>query len=296
LDACPACFSDFHGVRGRTPENASVRKKAGVQRVSFSTSPRRFIAPADIRIRQAGGTSKPIELASSDGSHSEVKPNGSKLWRYRYRIAGKENVFAIGEYPKVSLHAARLGHDFRATASTYSHEMGWRGEVIEMQLSHKDKNQTRAAYNHAKYLPERREMMQGWADWLEEIERVLPSRIFRAFRTSVATPASLRCTASSTAISSNGFVDIFTFAKSTPVPSDFTRTFTLYSTTLVTGTTIFMVPSPMACTLVAWFRGSAFELFERVPTTPCGPPRTARDCPLSDVNPTVTDPLRRLVV
>ena len=45
--------------------------------------------------------------------------------------------------------------------------------------------------------------------------------------TSVATPASRKRTASSTAISSNGFIDIFTFAMSTPVPSDFTRTFTL---------------------------------------------------------------------
>jgi len=48
--------------------------------------------------------------------------------------------------------------------------MGWRDEVIEIQLAHKDKNQTRAAYNHAKYLPERREMMQAWSDWLEAIE------------------------------------------------------------------------------------------------------------------------------
>lgn len=65
---------------------------------------------------------------------------------------------------------AITGHDFRATASTYLHEMGWRDEVIEMQLAHKDKNQTRAAYNHAKYLPERREMMQAWSDWLDAIE------------------------------------------------------------------------------------------------------------------------------
>jgi hypothetical protein len=45
--------------------------------------------------------------------------------------------------------------------------------------------------------------------------------------TSVATPASRNRTASSTAISSNGFIDILTFAMSTPVPSDFTRTLTL---------------------------------------------------------------------
>ncbi len=44
---------------------------------------------------------------------------------------------------------------------------------------------------------------------------------------SVATPFSLRRIASSTAISSNGFIDIFTSAVSTPVPSVFTRTLTL---------------------------------------------------------------------
>jgi hypothetical protein len=72
------------------------------------------MALTDIKIRQARAASKPIKLADSNGLYIEVKPNGSKLWRYRYRIAGKENVFAIGEYPKVSLHAARLGRDTRA--------------------------------------------------------------------------------------------------------------------------------------------------------------------------------------
>ncbi|MBN3794589.1 site-specific integrase [Burkholderia sp. Ac-20392] len=63
------------------------------------------------------------------------------------------------------------GHDFRATASTNLHEMGWKDEVVEMQLSHKDKDRTRSTYNHAKYLPERREMMQAWANWLDDVEK-----------------------------------------------------------------------------------------------------------------------------
>ncbi len=63
------------------------------------------------------------------------------------------------------------GHDFRATASTNLHEMGWKDELVEMQLSHKDKDKTRSTYNHAKYLPERREMMRAWANWLDGIEQ-----------------------------------------------------------------------------------------------------------------------------
>lgn len=58
-------------------------------------------------------------------------------------------------------------HDFRATASTHLYEMGrWRPEVIEMQLAHAERNKTRAAYNHAQYLEERRLMLQVWADYL----------------------------------------------------------------------------------------------------------------------------------
>src|SRR5262245_7392289 len=57
---------------------------------------------------------------------------------------------------------------------------------------------------------------------------------------SVALPASFSRIASSTAISSNGFIDILTLASSTPEPSALTRTFTLKSTTRLTGTRTFM--------------------------------------------------------
>ena len=58
---------------------------------------------------------------------------------------------------------------------------------------------------------------------------------------SVALPASLSLIASSTAISSNGFIDILTLASSTPEPSALTRIFTSLSTTRFTGTRIFIV-------------------------------------------------------
>lgn len=62
-------------------------------------------------------------------------------------------------------YAGRLSaHGFRATASTWLNEAGYRGDVIERQLSHSEKNAVRAAYNKAEYLPERRAMMQQWAD------------------------------------------------------------------------------------------------------------------------------------
>jgi hypothetical protein len=39
--------------------------------------------------------------------------------------------------------------------------------VIERQLAHCERNQIRAAYNHAEYLPERVTMMQWWGDYVE---------------------------------------------------------------------------------------------------------------------------------
>ena len=58
--------------------------------------------------------------------------------------------------------------------------------------------------------------------------------------TSLILPASFKRTASSTAISSNGFIDILTLPISTSEPSAFTRTFTLKSTTRLTATNAFM--------------------------------------------------------
>jgi integrase len=59
-------------------------------------------------------------------------------------------------------------HGFRDTASTILNENKFRPDVIERQLAHGERNKVRASYNHAQYLPERKEMMQWWADYLEK--------------------------------------------------------------------------------------------------------------------------------
>jgi integrase len=61
------------------------------------------------------------------------------------------------------------GHGFRSTASTYLHEHGWNEKAIERQLAHAERNKIKAAYNHAEYMTERREMMQAWADWIDSL-------------------------------------------------------------------------------------------------------------------------------
>jgi integrase len=58
-------------------------------------------------------------------------------------------------------------HGFRATACTLLNELGWRPEAIERQMAHGVSDSVRRHYNYAQHLPERRVMMQAWADYLD---------------------------------------------------------------------------------------------------------------------------------
>ncbi|HCU0048710.1 TPA: tyrosine-type recombinase/integrase [Proteus mirabilis] len=61
------------------------------------------------------------------------------------------------------------GHGFRHTMSTILHEKGFNTAWIELQLAHVDKNSIRGTYNHALYLEGRRDMMQWYADYIDEL-------------------------------------------------------------------------------------------------------------------------------
>jgi len=60
-------------------------------------------------------------------------------------------------------------HGFRGMASTLLHEQGFNSDHIERQLAHKEGNAIKAAYNHARHLPERTAMMQHYADYLNAL-------------------------------------------------------------------------------------------------------------------------------
>jgi integrase len=60
-------------------------------------------------------------------------------------------------------------HGFRTSASTYFNNQGWDRDVIELSLAHAEKNKVRDSYNRAEKLPERRKLMQHWADWLDSL-------------------------------------------------------------------------------------------------------------------------------
>jgi integrase len=72
------------------------------------------------------------------------------------------------------------GHGFRAMARTILDEvLGFRPDFIEHQLAHAVRDLHRRAYNRTAHLPERKKMMQAWADYLDELKagaEIIPLR------------------------------------------------------------------------------------------------------------------------
>jgi integrase len=71
---------------------------------------------------------------------------------------------------RMGYQGQHTAHGFRTTASTLLHEQGFHSDMIERQLSHAERNQVKAAYNRAQHLPERKKMMQSWADYLDSLK------------------------------------------------------------------------------------------------------------------------------
>jgi len=71
--------------------------------------------------------------------------------------------------------AEMTAHGFRATVSTLLNERGIAPDLIELQLAHAERNKVRAAYNRAQRLADRRQMMQQWADYLDELRAMAAS-------------------------------------------------------------------------------------------------------------------------
>ena len=72
----------------------------------------------DIAIKTAKPQDRPLKIFDGGGLFVMVNPNGSKLWRLKYRHQGKERLASFGAYPIVSLKDARLKRDeFKKTLS-----------------------------------------------------------------------------------------------------------------------------------------------------------------------------------
>jgi len=105
------------------------------------------------------------EMQRHTGNRQHVFPN-----QHKPMGCMSENTILYALYD-MGYRFKATGHGFRATASTILNEHGFTPDVIERQLAHAERNSVRAAYNHAQYLPERRKMMQWWADYLDAVAK-----------------------------------------------------------------------------------------------------------------------------
>lgn len=70
-----------------------------------------IVALTDVAIRNAKPGPKPYKMGDSHGLFLLVQPTGGKLWRFKYRVDGREKKLAIGPYPEIGLGEARRRRD-----------------------------------------------------------------------------------------------------------------------------------------------------------------------------------------
>ena len=103
-------------------------------------------------------------LRKLTGHRDYLFPNSRDPRRPASRDALNRALGRMGYAGKLSAHG------FRGTASTMLHGMGFNSDWIERQLAHKPRG-VRAAYDHSKFLPERRNMMQAWANLIDQMAK-----------------------------------------------------------------------------------------------------------------------------
>jgi integrase len=84
-------------------------------------------------------------------------------WRDDRPMSENSVLYLIG---RIGYKGQMTGHGFRTVGSTWANENGFNKDAIERQLAHVPDDKVRSAYNRAEYLPERREMLQAFADWI----------------------------------------------------------------------------------------------------------------------------------
>ena len=104
-----------------------------------------------------------LKAYSGDGKYLFPSP------RTNDKPISKEGLLAALRRMDYAKHEICI-HGFRGMASTLLNGQGYNRDWIERQLAHGDRDGVRAAYNYAQYLPERRKMMQEWADYLTELK------------------------------------------------------------------------------------------------------------------------------
>jgi len=109
--------------------------------------------------RQAVEVLRTLQQITGDGEYVFPGTHGNKHM--------DTNTLLFALY-RLGYQGRMTSHGFRGIASTVLNERGFDDKHIEIQLAHLQRNKTKKAYDHAKYLEPRRNLMQWWADFLDE--------------------------------------------------------------------------------------------------------------------------------
>lgn len=106
------------------------------------------------------------ELQSISGKREYLFPNQARPTDHM------SNNTILGALKRLGYKGKMTGHGFRALAmSTIKEKLNYRHEVVDRQLAHAPRNKVDAAYDRAKFLDERKIMMQAWADYLDNLPK-----------------------------------------------------------------------------------------------------------------------------
>lgn len=106
------------------------------------------------------------DLRLYTGHDKYLFPNSHRVGRCMSPNTVRGALCSIGYTPDIM-----VAHGLRATAKTnLEQELGFRSDIVELQLAHAVRDSLGSAYNRTTYLPERKEMMQKWADYLDELK------------------------------------------------------------------------------------------------------------------------------
>ena len=115
--------------------------------------------------RQAITILRELQPVTGDGTY--VFQNGRSRQRPMSDMALNAAMRRMG----IDTKGEQTSHGFRAVARTILDEiLGYRPEIIEHQLAHAVRDPLGRAYNRTAHLPERRQMMQAWADYLDTLK------------------------------------------------------------------------------------------------------------------------------
>ncbi|MEZ5660446.1 MAG: integrase arm-type DNA-binding domain-containing protein [Burkholderiaceae bacterium] len=122
---------------------------------------------------QAVAILRDLKRITSDGSHGWVLPQDRKPDK-----PISENAILVA-LASMNYKGRMTGHGFRSLFATITRELGYRDEVVERQLAHTVGNAVARAYDRAALLPERRAMMQAYADHLDRLLSGEPAKVLR---------------------------------------------------------------------------------------------------------------------